>query len=190
MWLSLSLSLLVLLKVRRWHEINFNFFFFRSPIDHQQEADYCIQKFLEMGNICHPINFFQPGSDELFVGRAGYLCGSLILNKKLGRTVVSSEVTRPIFDAIIVSGQQYSQRHRSKSPLMYSYYRTEYLGKCWVQWGLYLLNFWQFSLLFLLLWLPVIQTILFCGTVHVHCKLVEQYGAPNFSKDFYNFRFL
>ena len=86
-----------------------------------------------MGNICRPINFFQPGSDELFVGRAGYLCGSLILNKKLGRTVVSSEVTRPIFDAIIVSGQQYSQRYRSKSPLMYSYYRTEYLGKCWVQ---------------------------------------------------------
>ena len=86
-----------------------------------------------MGNICRPINFFPPGSDELFVGRAGYLCGSLILNKKLGRTVVSSAVTRPLFDAIIVSGQQYSQRHRSKSPLMYSYYRTEYLGKCRVQ---------------------------------------------------------
>ena len=86
-----------------------------------------------MGNICCPINFFPPGSDELFVGRAGYLCGSLILNKKLGRTVVSSEVTRPLFDAIIVSGQQYSQRHRSKSPLMYSYYRTGYLGKCRVQ---------------------------------------------------------
>lgn len=99
-----------------------------NALDHQQEADYCIQKFLEMGNICRPINFFPPGSDELFVGRAGYLCGSLILNKKLGRTVVSSEVTRPLFDAIIVSGQQYSQRHRSKSPLMYSYYRTEYLG--------------------------------------------------------------
>lgn len=74
------------------------------------------------------MNFFRPGSDELFVGRAGYLCGSLLLNKKLGRTVVPSEVTRPLFDAIIESGRQYSQSHRSRSPLMYSYYRTEYLG--------------------------------------------------------------
>lgn len=75
------------------------------------------------------MNFFRPGSDELFVGRAGYLCGSLLLNRKLGRTVVPSEVTRPLFDAIIESGRQYSQKHHSKSPLMYSYYRTEYLGK-------------------------------------------------------------
>ena len=95
---------------------------------HQQEREQCIQKFLEMGNICRPVNFFRPGSDELFVGRAGYLCGSLLLNKKLGRTVVPSEVTRPLFDAIIESGRQYSQSHRSRSPLMYSYYRTEYLG--------------------------------------------------------------
>ena len=82
-----------------------------------------------MGNICRPANFFRPGSDELFVGRAGYLCGSLLLNRKLGRNVVPSGVTRSLFDAIIESGRQYSQKHHSKSPLMYSYYRTEYLGK-------------------------------------------------------------
>lgn len=98
-------------------------------IGHQQETQQCIQKFLEMGNICLPVNFFGPGSDELFVGRAGYLCGSLLLNRKLGRNVVPSSVTRSLFDAIIESGRQYSQKHRSKSPLMYSYYRTEYLGK-------------------------------------------------------------
>lgn len=76
------------------------------------------------------MNFFRPGSDELFVGRAGYLCGSLLLNRKLGRNVVPAGVTRSLFDAIIESGRQYSQKHHSKSPLMYSYYRTEYLGKC------------------------------------------------------------
>ena len=96
--------------------------------DHRHEAEQYIQKFLEMGNICQPLNFFRPGSDELFVGRAGYLCGSLLLNKKLGRTVVPSEVTRTLFDAIMQSGQQYSRSHHSRSPLMYSYYRTEYLG--------------------------------------------------------------
>lgn len=94
----------------------------------QQETEQCIQNYLEMAKICQPLNFFRPGSDELFVGRAGYLCGSLLLNKKLGRTVVPSEVTRPLFDAIIESGRLYSQSHQSQSPLMYSYYRTEYLG--------------------------------------------------------------
>ena len=97
-------------------------------VGHLQETEQCIQKFLTMGDICQPVNFFRPGSDELFVGRAGYLCGSLLLNKKFGRTLVPAEVTRPLFDAIIESGQQYSRSHRSKSPLMYSYYRTEYLG--------------------------------------------------------------
>lgn len=99
-----------------------------NALGHQQETQHCIQKFLEMGNICRPVNFFRPGSDELFVGRAGYLCGSLLLNRKLGTNVVPSGVTRSLFDAIIESGRQYSQRHHSKSPLMYSYYRTEYLG--------------------------------------------------------------
>ena len=81
-----------------------------------------------MAKICKPLDFFSPGSDELFVGRAGYLCGSLLLNKKLGRTVVPPEVTRPLFDAIIKSGRLYSKSHQSKSPLMYSYYGNEYLG--------------------------------------------------------------
>ncbi|XP_068696330.1 lanC-like protein 3 [Montipora foliosa] len=99
-----------------------------TALDQHQEANQCIQKFLEMGKICRPVTFYRPGSDELFVGRAGYLCGSLLLNKKLGRTVIPVEITRPLFDAIIESGQHYSQRHKSRSPLMYSYYKTEYLG--------------------------------------------------------------
>ena len=94
----------------------------------QAEVDQCIHNYVEMSKICRPLSFFRPGSDELFVGRAGYLCGSLLLNKKLGKTVIPAEITRPVFDAIIESGQQYSQSHRSASPLMYSYYRTEYLG--------------------------------------------------------------
>lgn len=99
-----------------------------NTLGYQQEAEQCVQNYLEMAKICQPLNFFRPGSDELFVGRAGYLCGSLLLNKKFGRTVVPPEVTRPLFDAIIESGRQFSQSHHSQSPLMYSYYRTEYLG--------------------------------------------------------------
>ena len=30
--------------------------------------------------------------------------------------------------SIIESGRKYSKRHKSRSPLMYAYYQTEYLG--------------------------------------------------------------
>ena len=81
-----------------------------------------------MHKICLPINFFRAGSDELFVGRAGYLCGALLLNCKLGRQVVPREVTEPLFNTIIESGKRYSNHYSSRSPLMYAYYGTEYLG--------------------------------------------------------------
>ncbi len=32
-------------------------------------------------------------------------------------------------EAILQAGKKYSQRHKSPSPLMYSYYQTEYLGE-------------------------------------------------------------
>ena len=44
-------------------------------------------QFAAVGEKCLPINFLQCGSDELFVGRAGYLCGAMNLRKKLGRQV-------------------------------------------------------------------------------------------------------
>ncbi|XP_067676711.1 lanC-like protein 3 [Haliotis asinina] len=68
------------------------------------------------------------GSDELFVGRAGYLCGLLNLHKKLGQKVLSDADVNAICRAIVESGRQYARRHKSASPLMYAYYDTEYLG--------------------------------------------------------------
>lgn len=82
-----------------------------------------------MHKICLPISFFQAGSDELFVGRAGYLCGAMLLNMKFGRPVVPKEITKPLFDTIVESGKQYSRHYHSRSPLMYAYYGTEYLGE-------------------------------------------------------------
>ena len=100
----------------------------------EKERDQCIQNFLEMHKICLPIRFFHAGSDELFVGRAGYLCGAMLLNRKLGSPVIPPGVTKPLFDTIVESGKQYSQHYRSRSPLMYAYYETEYLG----EWVLYM----------------------------------------------------
>ncbi|XP_044539249.1 lanC-like protein 3, partial [Gracilinanus agilis] len=40
-------------------------------------------KFQELCAICAPVSFLECGSDELFVGRAGYLCAALVLKQKL-----------------------------------------------------------------------------------------------------------
>ena len=39
-------------------------------------------KYLALGSMCQPVDFLDSGSDELFVGRAGYLCGAMALNQQ------------------------------------------------------------------------------------------------------------
>jgi hypothetical protein len=78
----------------------------------------------------HPINclknifFFI----QLFVGRAGYICGALWLRRQLGHDVVPLAKLHKICDAIVESGRTHSRRKRSPAPLMFAYYETEYLG--------------------------------------------------------------
>lgn len=43
-----------------------------------------LTKFRNLWKICSPINFLECGSDELFVGRAVYLCAALVQKQKLG----------------------------------------------------------------------------------------------------------
>ena len=52
-------------------------------------------KFRNLWEVCAPINFLECGSDELFAGRAGYLCAALVLKQKLGLEVNSQ--TQHIF---------------------------------------------------------------------------------------------
>ena len=42
------------------------------------------KKYLSLGSVCQDVNFLPCGSDELFVGRAGYLCGAALLNRQFG----------------------------------------------------------------------------------------------------------
>lgn len=51
-------------------------------------SDKFAKKYAALYDICLPPKFLRCGSDELFVGRAGYLCGALNLNKKLGKQVI------------------------------------------------------------------------------------------------------
>ena len=97
--------------------------------DLKNESAQCINAFLQVPKVCRSLTSLRGDHDELFVGRAGYLCASLTLNRALGTVVIPPEVTLPLFDTIVQSGQEYSRQHRSPSPLMYSYYDTEYLGE-------------------------------------------------------------
>ncbi|CDQ84572.1 unnamed protein product [Oncorhynchus mykiss] len=92
-------------------------------------VDRPLTKFRNLLKICSPINFLECGSDELFVGRAGYLCADLVVKQKLGIEILSKDQIQAICQAIIESGKQYATRKRKPYPLMYSYYGTEYLGK-------------------------------------------------------------
>lgn len=77
---------------------------------------------------CKPINFNKYGSDELLVGRAGFLSGIYWLNQTLRSKPFTSEPIIEICESIVQSGRQYSQANRSHFPLMYAYHRSEYLG--------------------------------------------------------------
>ncbi|CAL8102070.1 unnamed protein product [Orchesella dallaii] len=94
----------------------------------QQLTQECLQRFVAAANVCKPIDFFKAGGDELFVGRAGYLCGALWLQQKLGYQPVPREDLKLLWDTIIESGRRYSKQRKSLCPLMFSYYQTEYLG--------------------------------------------------------------
>ncbi|XP_021965389.1 lanC-like protein 3 homolog [Folsomia candida] len=95
---------------------------------HEDITEENIKNYIEAGEVCKQPNFGKHGGDELFVGRAGYLCGALWLQQKLGYMPIPQKDLLEIFNLIIESGRNYSNQHKSPCPLMYSYYDTEYLG--------------------------------------------------------------
>lgn len=95
----------------------------------EKERDDYYRMFLDMHHICKAINFFPYGSDELLIGRAGYLSGVLELNKKLKPLAVPQDVTQALFHSMVSCGKKYAQHHHHGNQcLMYAYYDTEYLG--------------------------------------------------------------
>lgn len=77
---------------------------------------------------CKPVNFSKYGSDELLVGRAGFLSGVYWLNETLRPIPFSGEAIIELCESIVQSGRQYSKAKRCSFPLMYAYHSTEYLG--------------------------------------------------------------
>ncbi|CAH0724248.1 unnamed protein product, partial [Brenthis ino] len=72
--------------------------------------------------------FLKCGGDEFFVGRAGYLAGALWMSRELQARIFTDDELYKICDMMVISGREYSKKHKSPCPLMYHYYNTEYLG--------------------------------------------------------------
>lgn len=99
--------------------------------DFNKKADTLKQdlKDFEQGfEACKPINFSKYGSDELLVGRAGFLSGVFWLNQALQPRPFAADAIIEICNSIVRSGRQYSIAKRCSIPLMYQYHSTEYLG--------------------------------------------------------------
>ncbi|XP_054712655.1 lanC-like protein 3 [Uloborus diversus] len=94
----------------------------------ESEYNMFLNSFASLADNCIPINFLRCGSDELFVGRAGYLCGTLFLQKTFGKNIVPEEKIEALCKSIVTAGLTYSRKVNSPCPLMYAYYDTEYLG--------------------------------------------------------------
>lgn len=77
---------------------------------------------------CKPIHFNKHGSDEVLVGRAGYLSGIYWLNERLPSKPFQPTQIHEICSSMLASGREYSQKNQSSLPLMYQYHGSEYLG--------------------------------------------------------------
>ena len=145
----------------------------------QAETTEFVQNFIGLqSNLL--IKFFPHGCDEFFVGRAGYLAACLVLNRRFQKAIIPSEVTLPICNEIIESGKQYSANHSHRCPLMYGYYKTEYLGK-------FFYHFSQDVLLFNVLKDKFgVDQIIFkkqpCQLLNTSCELFPSFDASNLHK--------
>ncbi|XP_069958908.1 lanC-like protein 3 isoform X2 [Cherax quadricarinatus] len=93
-----------------------------------KESEKYVSEFKHLAATITPVNWFSRGGDEFLVGRSGYLAGALWLHSELNQDVLGESAVSAILDAMVESGQQYAHHHRSRIPLMYQYYGTEYLG--------------------------------------------------------------
>ncbi|CAG9858056.1 unnamed protein product [Phyllotreta striolata] len=96
-------------------------------IGQEPQSNRYIQLYYDCAETVKQPKFLAAGSDELFVGRAGYVLGALWMAKETETLLRTSDIYE-ICDVIVHSGRCYALQQKSKSPLMYAYYQVEYLG--------------------------------------------------------------
>ncbi|XP_057654525.1 lanC-like protein 3 homolog [Diorhabda carinulata] len=98
-----------------------------KSIGELRQSNHFIQLYYDSAKIVKKENFLSHGSDELFVGRTGYILGALWISAETNTPLRKKEIYE-ICDVIVKSGKEYSERCNCHCPLMYSYYQVEYLG--------------------------------------------------------------
>ncbi|RXG56860.1 LanC-like protein 3 [Armadillidium vulgare] len=99
-----------------------------KQMDMNEDSGTALKHFIAVKEYLKPLNWFEKGGDELFVGRAGFLCALSWLREELKHEIIPEHEVEELLNTMISSGKQYSQAVRSPIPLMYHYYGTEYLG--------------------------------------------------------------
>lgn len=100
-----------------------------SQLNHQTDImQQDLAEFEKGFEACKPIQFNNYGSDEVLVGRAGFLSGVYWLNQTMNTEAFPADAIIDVCRTIVESGRQYSKVKRSSFPLMYQYHSTEYLG--------------------------------------------------------------
>nr|XP_050858177.1 lanC-like protein 2 isoform X1 [Vespula vulgaris]XP_050858178.1 lanC-like protein 2 isoform X1 [Vespula vulgaris] len=92
----------------------------------KNDSQNAISKLISLST--HVINEHSDIPDELLYGRAGYLFSLLYINTNICPPPIESDIIKQVISSIIKSGNIYSTSRHCKSPLMYSWHDTEYLG--------------------------------------------------------------
>ncbi|XP_076244798.1 glutathione S-transferase LANCL1 [Calliopsis andreniformis] len=92
----------------------------------QEEAHTLISKLKSLSS--HVLDETSDLPDELLYGRAGYLYSLLFLNANISPPPIEDDLIKQVIALIIKSGNIYSASRKYKTPLMYAWHDTEYIG--------------------------------------------------------------
>ncbi|XP_030636368.1 glutathione S-transferase LANCL1 [Chanos chanos] len=97
-------------------------------LQRSQETEECLARLLQL----HQAVVKGKGNlpDELLYGRVGFLYSLIFINQEFHQEKVPMQYIQQICDAVLASGQSYSQKRRSQeqTPLLYEWYQEEYVG--------------------------------------------------------------
>ncbi|KAJ8687404.1 hypothetical protein QAD02_023198 [Eretmocerus hayati] len=92
----------------------------------KKDSEQMISKLLELSP--YVVDEHSGIPDELLYGRVGYLYSLLFVNKHISPPPIRNDLIKQIINSILNSGKEYAHARRFKSPLMYMWHDSEYLG--------------------------------------------------------------
>lgn len=78
----------------------------------EKEMSYYLDRFNKIANKCVPLDYLSKGSDELLVGRSGYVCGALHLNRIFKRQIIPKSTIQKLCVSTMQSGQLITARFK------------------------------------------------------------------------------